>query len=300
MAEIMHANTIAQYNQWAGAETQHPLVGFIDFSQVGPLRHMRKLYGFYAVFLKNVKCGELRYGRHYYDYQDGSMLFIAPGQVFGAEDDGVTFQPDGYILMFHSDLLRRTPLAQKMQEYTFFSYTENEALHLSADERRTIMECFQKIQTELSHPVDKYSKHLITDNIKLFLDYCARFYDRQFITREVVCHDLLTRFERMLDDYITSGLAKEKGFPTVQYCADSLKLSAGYLSDLLKKETGLTAQRVIHDKLIDHAKTQIASTNLTINEISYNLGFQYSQHFTRLFKRMEGISPKEYRLQLQS
>lgn len=298
MSELFKADNINLYNEWAGVETQNPLVGFIDFSAVKPLRHARKVYGFYAVFLKDQKCGELRYGRRYYDYQNGTLIFIAPGQVFGAEDDGTEFQPDGYLLMFHPDLLRNTPLGRTMREYSFFSYETNEALHLSAEERQIIMDCFRKIQYELNHPIDRHSKNLITDSIKTFLDYCTRFYDRQFITRDNQNRDILARFESLLDDYFLGGTAKRIGLPTVQYCADKLCLSPNYFSDLLKKETGSTALRFIHDKAMEIAKTELVSTDSTVNEIAYNLGFQYPQHFTRLFKKEVGCTPNEYRAQV--
>ena len=298
MNELIKADSICAYNEWAGVITQNPLVGFIDFSTVKPLRHARKLYGLYAIFLKDVKCGELRYGRQYYDYQDGTLIFVAPGQVFGADDDGEMFQPTGYLLLFHPDLLRDTPLGRLMKEYTFFSYETNEALHLSNEERQIIMDCFHKIQNELQHPVDKHSKALIVDSIKMFLDYCTRFYDRQFITRDNVNKDVLIRFEHLLEDYFSKGMAEKIGLPTVQYCADELHLSANYLSDLLRKETGSTALRYIHDKVVDIAKTLIVTTNKTISEIAYQLGFQYSQHFTRLFKKEVGCTPNEYRLQV--
>ncbi len=298
MGELFKANNINLYNDWAGVETQNPLVGFIDFSTVKPLRHVRKVYGFYAVFLKDQKCGEVRYGRKYYDYQNGTLIFVAPGQVFGAEDDGMEFQPEGYLLMFHPDLLRNTPLGRMMGEYSFFSYEINEALHISTVERQIIMDCFNKIQYELNHPIDRHSKNLITDNIKTFLDYCTRFYDRQFITRDNHNHDVLTRFERLINDYFNDGTAKQIGLPTVQFCADKLSLSPNYFSDLLKKETGFTPLRFIHNKAIEIAKTELASTEYTINEIAYNLGFQYPQHFTRLFKKEVGCTPNEYRIQL--
>lgn len=298
MNELIKADSICAYNEWAGVITQNPLVGFIDFSTVKPLRHARKLYGLYAIFLKDVKCGELRYGRQYYDYQDGTLIFVAPGQVFGADDDGEMFQPTGYLLLFHPDLLRNTPLGRLMKEYTFFSYETNEALHLSNEERQIIMDCFHKIQYELQHPVDKHSKALIVDSIKMFLDYCTRFYDRQFITRDNVNKDVLIRFEYLLEDYFSKGMAEKIGLPTVQYCADELHLSANYLSDLLRKETGSTALRYIHDKVVDIAKTLIVTTNKTISEIAYQLGFQYPQHFTRLFKKEVGCTPNEYRLQV--
>ena len=299
MNELIKADNICIYNEWAGVETKHPLVSFIDFSTVKPLRHARKLYGFYAIFLKDVKCGELRYGRQYYDYQDGTLIFVAPGQVFGADDNGEVFQPTGYLLMFHPDLLRNTPLGSlMMKNYTFFSYETNEALHLSNEERQVVMDCFHKIRYELQHPIDKHSKGLIVDSIKMFLDYCTRFYDRQFITRDNVNKDILVRFEALLEDYFMDGRAERMGLPTVQYLANELNMSANYLSDLLKKETGCTALRYVHDKVIDIAKTQIVSTDKTISEIAYLLGFQYPQHFTRLFKREVGCTPNEYRLQI--
>lgn len=298
MGELIKADNICAYNEWAGVGTKHPLVGFIDFSTVKPLRHVRKLYGFYAIFLKDAHCGELRYGRQYYDYQDGTLIFIAPGQVFGADDNGELFQPTGYALLFHPDLLRNTPLARLMKDYTFFSYETNEALHLSNDERQIIMDCFHKIQYELQHPIDKHSKGLIVDSIKMFLDYCTRFYDRQFITRDNVNKDILVRFEALLENYFTNGRAEKKGLPTVQYFANELNLSTNYLSDLLRKETGSTALSYIHNKVIDIAKTQIVSTDKTISEIAYLLGFQYPQHFTRLFKREVGCTPNKYRTQI--
>ncbi|WP_195438402.1 MULTISPECIES: helix-turn-helix domain-containing protein [Bacteroidales] len=299
MNELIKADNICIYNEWVGIETKHPLVSFIDFSTVKPLRHARKLYGFYAIFLKDVKCGELRYGRQYYDYQDGTLIFVAPGQVFGADDNGEVFQPTGYLLMFHPDLLRNTPLGKlMMKDYTFFSYETNEALHLSNEERQVVMDCFHKIQYELQHPIDKHSKGLIVDSIKMFLDYCTRFYDRQFITRDNVNKDILVRFEALLEDYFMNGRAEKIGLPTVQYLANELNLSANYLSDLLRKETGSTALSYIHNKVMDVAKTQIVSTDKTISEIAYLLGFQYPQHFTRLFKREVGCTPNEYRLQV--
>lgn len=297
MSELLKVDSICAYNEWAGVDTQHPLAGFIDFSTVEPLTNTRKIYGFYAIFLKDVKCGDLRYGRQYYDYQDGTLLFVAPGQVFGAEDDGMKHKPTGYLLMFHPDLIRNIPLGRMMREYTFFSYETNEALHMSKEERQIILDCFRKIQYELKHPVDKYSKSLIVDSIKTLLDYCTRFYDRQFITRENVNHDLLIRFEHLLDNYFATGLAKQKGLPNVQYCADKLNMSANYLSDLLRKETGSTALTYIHEKVIELAKTELVTTDKTVSEISYQLGFQYSQHFTRLFKREVGSTPVEYRAQ---
>ena len=301
MGTVVKYDNIFQYNESRGVETLHPLVSVIDFSKAEPIPpgHYRHCFGFYAVFLKDVKCGDLRYGRNYYDYQEGTLVFMAPGQVVEVEvKDKPQVPPKGRALLFHPDLLRNTPLGRIMREYSFFSYETNEALHLSVEERQIIMDCFHKIQYELNHPIHRHSKNLITDSIKTFLDYCTRFYDRQFITRDNQNRDILARFERLLDEYFHDGAAKRIGLPTVQYCADKLCLSPNYFSDLLKKETGSTALHFIHDKSIEIAKTELASTDDTVNEIAYNLGFQYPQHFTRLFKKEVGYTPNEYRAQV--
>lgn len=217
MNEIVKIDRVQQYNDMMGVETLHPLVSVIDCRQAKPLRFSRKLYNVFTVLLKDTDCGSLKYGRSLYDYQEGAMLFIAPGQVMGSEDDGKLHVPKGWALIFHPELLRGTPLAQTMKDYSYFSYNANEALHLSEQERKTVIECMEKIQAELQHPIDKHSKALIVDNIKLFLDYCGRFYDRQFITRENSNHDILTRFENLLNDYFSSGKPAKEGFqPLVQ------------------------------------------------------------------------------------
>lgn len=297
MNGILKIDSVCDYNRWAGVETLNPLVSFIDFSKVKPLRHARKLYGFYAVFLKDTNCGEVRYGRQYYDYQDGTLLFVAPGQAFGAEDDGEVFQPTGYALLFHPDLLRNTPLAKEMRTYSYFAYDNNEALHLSERERKVVMDCFRKISEELQYPVDGYSKAILADNIKTFLDYCSRFYGRQFITRDNANKDVLAKLERLVSDYFQNGEAESKGVLNVQYCASRLGMSANYLNDLIRKETGDTALGFIHAHVIDIAQTEIVATESNMSEIAYRLGFQYPQHFTRLFKREVGCTPNEYRKQ---
>ena len=298
MTQLMRADTIEAYSRWAGVETLNPLVGIIDFAKVEPMRHARKLYGIYAIFLKDAQCGQLRYGCQNYDYQDGPMLFVAPGHAFGSEDDGTVFQPDGLVLIFHPDLLQGTPLARAIKDYTFFNYEVNEALHLSKEERTLIQGCFQSIAYELRHAIDRHSRQLIVDAIKMLLDYATRFYDRQFITRENQNHDILARLETVLTDYFASSRPQREGLPTVQQLADEVHLSPNYLSDLMRKETGITALNYIHQHLIDRAKTRLASTSLTVSEIAYQLGFQYSQHFTRLFKNKTGMTPNEYRLQV--
>lgn len=296
MSEIVRIDTVQAHNDLFGIETLHPLVTVIDCRKAKPVRYCPKLYGIYAILFKDIDCGELKYGRSIYDYQQGAVLFIAPGQIMGSKDDGELHIPTGRLLSFHPELLRGTVLAKEMKDYSFFSYTANEALRPSEQERKTIIECMEKIQLELNHPIDKHSKKLIVDNIKLLLDYCVRFYDRQFVMREDINQNVLTRFEALLNDYFNSEMPANEGIPTVQYCADKLCLSANYFSDLLRKETGLSALKHIQLKALDVAKERIYSSDKSISEISYDLGFPYPQHFSRWFKKMEGCTPQEYRM----
>lgn len=295
MAKIEHFEHIFQYNELLGVETLHPLVSVIDLSQARMIRHLRHTFGFYALFLKEVKCGNLIYGRQYYDYQEGTIVAIAPGQVSGVEDNGELFQPKGWALVFHPDLIRGSSLGRHIRDYSFFSYEANEALHLSEQERSIVVDCLHKIRTETEHAVDKHTQRLITVNIELLLDYCVRFYERQFITRSCVNNDILIRFESLLSDYFASDSPRTEGLPSVRYCAEQLHLSPNYFGDLIKKETGRTAQEHIQLRLIDIAKERIFDARKSVGEIAYELGFKYPQHFTRLFKKVTGLTPKEYR-----
>ena len=191
MDTVVKYDNIFQYNESRGIETLHPLVSVIDFSKCGPARFERQVYGFYTVFLKEVKCGDLRYGRNYYDYQEGTLVFLAPGQVIGYESNGQTYQPKGWALLFHPDLLRGTSLGRNISGYTFFTYEVSEALHLSEQERQVVLDCLQNIQSELKHAIDNHSRTLIVSNIELLLNYSTRFYERQFITRNNVNRDVL-------------------------------------------------------------------------------------------------------------
>lgn len=297
MNEIVRVDNICDYNAFLGQETLHPLVSVIDMSKSNRVTHMLHSFGFYAIYLKDVKCGDLIYGRNYYDYQEGTLVCIAPGQVLGVEDNGEYFQPKGWALLFHPDLIRGTSLGRNMKDYTFFSYEVNEALHLSEQERVVVIDCLHKIELELNHSIDKHSRTLITSNIELLLNYCKRFYDRQFITREHINKDVIVRFENLLGDYFSSDEPQNIGLPTVGYCADKLNLSANYLGDLIKKETGKSALEHIQLKLIDTAKDMVYDTSKSVSEIAYELGFKYPQHFSRLFKKRVGVSPNEYRVQ---
>jgi AraC family transcriptional regulator, transcriptional activator of pobA len=295
MENMRRFETVNDYNLFNQHETLHPLVTVIDMSKADPRKATNMYYGLYTVFLKEVKCGDLRYGRATYDYQEGTLVFIAPGQVIGVDNSGETYQPKGYALAFHPDLIHGTSLGRHIQDYTFFGYQSNEALHLSERERKLVLDCFAKIEYELEHSIDKHSKRLIVSNIEMLLNYCIRFYDRQFITRDNVHKGILERFEHLLNGYFQSQSPHTLGLPSVAWCANELNLSAGYFGDLVKKETGKTAQEYLQEKIIDVAKERIFDPAKSVSGVAYELGFKYPQHFARLFKQRVGQSPNEFR-----
>lgn len=295
MGKINKIESVAQFNRARGQKTLHPLAAVLDQSVSTPVKEARYISELYMILLKDVKCAELKYGRNHYDYEEGTLVFIAPGQVFGFEETGKMIQPTGWALVFHPDLIRGTHLGKHIKGYNFFSYDVNEALHISDIERGILLDCLNKIQYELAHAIDKHSRNLIVSNIELFLNYCIRFYDRQFITREHVHKDVLVSFERLLNDYFQSDKPQTLGLPSVAYCADQVKLSPKYFGDLVKRETGKSAQEYIHLKLIDVAKEKIFDPGKSVSDVAYELGFKYPSHFTRLFKQHTGHSPNEYR-----
>lgn len=296
-SDIINLKSIDQYNHLYGLETLHPLVAVVDLKNATTYpTHFTLNYGVYALFLKQTRCGDLRYGRQPYDYQEGTVTSFAPGQVVEVKMEEGT-RPLAQGLLFHPDLIRGTSLGREIKRYSFFSYASNEALHLSDEEKQIYLDCLSNIQAELQHPIDKHSRRLIVRNIELLLDYCMRFYERQFITRATANKDVLTKFEEELDWYFQSQLPQEQGLPTVKYFADRACLSPNYFGDLVKKETGRTAQEYIQDKLINIAKEEILSQTRNVSEIAYRLGFQYPQHFTRIFKKRVGCTPGEYRSQ---
>ncbi|MET6999470.1 helix-turn-helix domain-containing protein [Chitinophaga defluvii] len=295
MEQFERIDTVKNYNDYAGVDTLHPLVSVVKFSDLPFVRNFRRYMNIYAVFLKDAKCGDILYGGKPYDYQDGTLVFVAPGQVYGIDNHSVNENPSGYGLLFHPDLIAGTHLVKTIKEYSFFSYEVNEALHLSKKERKTIVECLEKIASEMAQNIDKHSKTLIVSNIELLLNYCMRFYDRQFITRSHANRDILVQFENLLSDYFKLGKAPLLGLPSVAWCAEQLHLSPNYFGDLIKKETGTTALDYIQSKLVDEAKTKMFDTTKTINDIATELGFKYQQHFTRLFKQKTGRTPNEYR-----
>lgn len=301
MEKIVNIDSISECNAFNNHKTLHPLATVIDFSKARPrewgdAQTVRFQYGLYSIFLKDVKCGDLQYGKQYYDYQAGTLVFFAPGQSASIENPKVAYQPMGHGLFFHADFLIGTSLGKTIHEYKFFDYQTHEALHISDDERQMILDCFAKISFELRQPIDKHSKKLIASNIELFLDYCQRFYDRQFITREVANKGILATFEEQLKHYFLSDKPQTIGLPSVSYFAEALHLSANYFGDVIKRETGHSAKEFILNKTIEVAKKKIFESDKTVNEIAYELGFKYPQHFTRLFKKRVGRSPNEYRM----
>lgn len=296
METTKRLDTIEEYNQMLGAETLHPLVAVTDLSKLGDIRHCKIEFGFYCIYYKALYCGTIEYGRNKYDYQDGTLLFIAPGQSAGVNDGGVSHSPQAIALMFHPDLLYGTSLARRMKDYTFFSYDSNEALHMSEREKAIILGCFRSVATELEHGIDKHTKQIVASNIETMLNHCVRFYERQFITREIPNKSILNRFDKILHDWFESGKAKEAGLPSVQMCANQLCLSPNYFGDLVKKELGKTAQEYIQLSITDKAKELLAENEMNISEVAYELGFKYPHHMTRMFKKITGITPNEYRL----
>ncbi|WDF69728.1 helix-turn-helix transcriptional regulator [Sphingobacterium oryzagri] len=294
MDEIINFRTVHEYNLFNNNETLHPLVSVVDLDKAEPRMFRRLQYDFYIIFLKKIHCGDLRYGLNTYDYEEGTLIFLAPGQIIGESKDEY-YQPQGTAIVFHPDLLLGTALGKKIADFTFFSYAVNEALHLSEQERNTILDCFLKIQYELKHSIDKHTKTLIVSNIELFLNYCERFYDRQFITRDNVNRGVLERFEQLLNNYFSGEKPYTLGLPQVNHFADELHLSANYFGDIVKKETGKSAQEYIQNKIIEIAKDKIFEAKKTISEIAYELGFKYPQHFSRLFKQRVGFTPNQYR-----
>ena len=296
MEEIVQLNSIPDYCKYCGFEVLHPLVAVVDMAEAQRNYPECKLnYGLYALWLKQGVGCTIRYGRRNYDYQDGTVVSFAPGQVVQVEPNGET-SASAIGLLFHPDLIHGTSLGRKIERYSFFSYHDAEALHLSEREREQYLMVIESIKRELRHDIDRHSKELLCDNIEMLLDQCLRFYDRQFITREKVNGDVLADFERILNAYFTEGVARNNGFPSVARMADELHFSVGYFGDLIKKETGQTAQQYIQNKIIHLAKEALLGTDLPVSEIALNLGFEYPQHFTRMFKKVTGKSPSEFRM----
>jgi AraC-like DNA-binding protein len=298
MDDILHIETISELNAIMGQEEpKHPLIGVIDFSKMDFSAHrsIKISTGFYTVMQKNLCPGALRYGRNYYDFQEGSLFFMGPNQVVAMEDPDETQDVYGWGLVFHPELIRGTSLGTKMKDYSFFSYSVYEALHLSEQEKTKLTEIVRDIETELNQNIDQHSKTLIVSTLELLLNYCNRYYDRQFITRTETNKDIVTDFEGQLHGYFESAVLQELGFPSVKYFAEQLHLSPNYLSDLLKKETGKNGTEHIQLHVIELAKDKLLGSTVSVSEIAYELGFEYPQYFSKMFKKNTGMTPAEYR-----
>lgn len=295
MEEMIKLESVATYNELFGLETRHPMVAVIDLAKATAYPEQFKInYGVYALYLKDTKCGDITYGRRPYDYQEGTVVCFAPGQVAEVKRREETV-PRAQGLLFHPDFIRGTALGSEIRKYSFFSYEAHEALHLSLEERATVLDCLHKIEAELEHPVDRHSRRLITANIGLLLDYCQRYYERQFTMREESDKEIVVRFERLLDDYFDSSAPEELGLPTVRYFAQKVCLSPNYFGDMIRKQTGKTVSEYIQNRVVDRVKELLLSSSRSMSEIAYALGFQYPQHMSRMFKRVTGCTPNEFR-----
>jgi len=273
----------------------HPLISFIDIQKMKiPSEEFPNLIvlDHYKIAYKMNLCGKAKYGQNYYDFGEGGLVFTAPNQTFESPDENAT---SGYILLIHPDFLLSYSIARKIRQYGFFSYSANEALHLSDKERATIMSIFKIIDDELNSRIDDFSQDIVISQIELLLNYSNRFYKRQFITRKAANSDLLQKLEAILDDYFNDDKSLRQGIPTVQYLSEQLNISASYLSDMLRSYTGQNAQQHIHSKLVEKAKEILSTSNLSVSEIAYQLGFEHPQSFSRLFKTKTNLSPLEFR-----
>ena len=290
-------DNIDTYNKWYGIETLHPLVTVVNHpTTVAWMNGATLRYEVYGLFLKKGAGCSARYGRRKYDYQEGTIVTHAPGEVFTLEWNDKLPMPPSRGILFHPDLFYGTALGKKMKDYSFFEYGDFESLHLSQAERTVILSLMNQIKGELHHSIDKHSQTLITDTIALMLDYCMRYYDRQFITRHKQCSEVFLAFQQQLKDYFAVGHPECQGLPSVAYFASKACLSPNYFGDLISKETGTTAQRHIQDAVIERSKQLLKESRMPVSEIAYQLGFEYPQHFTRLFKSRTGMTPNEYRM----
>ena len=300
MDKFIHLQTISEIFKLFGLHNQinHPLVGVVDFSMVNQKTDcdLKLSADYYSIMFKNYPDNTIKYGRKIIDFQDGSLICMAPNQVIEIDSkEQASENIMGWGLFFHPDLIRATSLNSKMKDYSFFSYEESEALHLSEKEKQVLYDCVLKIETELKENIDIHSQTIIVSTIELLLNYCTRFYGRQFITRKSSHNSVVVQIERILTEYFKEDNRQERVLPTVKYLSDQVHLSPGYLSDLLKKETGKNAQDHIHYYLIEEAKSTLISTNKSVGEIAYALGFDYPQYFNKLFKQKTGNTPIEFR-----
>jgi AraC-like DNA-binding protein len=292
--------TISEYHRVMGLpKPEHPLISVINFDSIKHLPYDKPVslvFNFYSISLKRDFNARMKYGQQEYDFDEGIMFFISPGQVFGIEiEKDEALRHSGWLLLIHPDFLWNTPLAKSIKQYEYFDYSVNEALYLSEKEEATIISMMQNIEQEYHSNIDKFSQDIIIAQLELLLNYADRFYHRQFITRKITNHNILNRLEDLLTEYFNGDTLAKKGLPSVQYIAEALNVSPNYLSGLLKVLTGQSTQQHIHDKLMEKAKEKLSTTGLSVSEIAYELGFEHPQSFSKLFKTKTNLSPLEFR-----
>ena len=293
MNKILKVRNVGDYSRYLGCEDLHPLVSVIDYAKASPIRHSLNNYSVYGLFLRDDASVDLDYGCGRYDYRQGTLLCVAPGQIGGKEDNGERVSITGWALLFHPDLLHGTSLEKEIKRHSFFDYRVNEALHMTDEEHDILVSLIRQIQDELHKKRDEFQDAILVEYIGLILNFCLRFYNRQFITRKLENSDILAKFEHLLRDYYEEKLQLTLGIPTVQYCADKLCMSSNYFGDMVKRMTGDTASDYIRQYIIQRAKNELA-TGEGIAQVAYDLGFEYPQHLSRMFKKQTGMTPSEY------
>ena len=293
MNKILKVRNVGDYSRWVGHTDRHPLVSVIDYAEVSPIRHSLNNYSIYGIFFHDEAEIDLAYGCGKYDYKKGTVICVAPGQIGGKEDNGERVMLTGWALLFHPDLLHGAPLEKAIKNYSFFDYRVNEALHMTDEEHGILASLMCQIRDELQKRHDELQDFIIVGYIELVLNFCQRFYNRQFITRKLDNSDMLMKFDRLLHDYFDGNMQLTHGLPTVQYCADKLCMSSNYFGDMIKKTTGDTASNYIRQYIIQRAKNELA-TGESIAQVAYGLGFEYPQHLSRMFKKQTGMTPSDY------
>lgn len=293
MSKIMKIKNVSDYSRYLGHTDRHPLVSVINYAEVSPIRHSLNSYSVYGIFFHDQQDIDLTYGCGKYDYKSGTVICVAPGQIGGKEDNGERIMLTGWALLFHPDLLRGTPLSKNIKQYTFFDYRVHEALHMTDEEHDIFVSLMQQIRNELQKPHDELQNAILIAYIELVLNFCQRFYNRQFTTRKLENSDILMKFNNLLNDYYEKNTQLTLGLPTVQYCADKLCMSPNYFGDVIKKTTGDTASNYIRQHVIQRVKNELA-TGASIVQVADDLGFKYPQHLSRMFKQQTGSTPSEY------
>ncbi len=293
MSKIMKIKNVSDYSRYLGHTDRHPLVSVINYAEVSPIRHSLNSYSVYGIFFHDQQDIDLTYGCGKYDYKSGTVICVAPGQIGGKEDNGERVMLTGWALLFHPDLLRGTPISKNIRQYTFFDYRVHEALHMTDEEHDIFVSLMQQIRNELQKPHDELQNAILIAYIELVLNFCQRFYNRQFTTRKLENSDILMKFNNLLNDYYEKNTQLTLGLPTVQYCADKLCMSSNYFGDVIKKTTGDTASNYIRQHVIQRVKNELA-TGASIVQVADDLGFKYPQHLSRMFKQQTGITPSEY------